>query len=130
MANGDIYLDGTLLTPFGRTYTESDIEISRGDRTASGKLVRDIIATKKRFSLDYSYIDGDELKIYEDFYAENSEHTLSVYYSDNAATTTTTTDDPSYHAIYTVLMEPIDKTRILLIGEGLWGNVKIVFEEI
>jgi hypothetical protein len=63
MANGDIYLDGTLLTPFGRTYTESDIEISRGDRTASGKLVRDIIATKKRFSLDYSYIDGDELKI-------------------------------------------------------------------
>jgi hypothetical protein len=51
-----------------------------------------------------------------------------VYYSDNAATTTT--DDPSYHAIYTVLMEPIDKTRILLIGEGLWGNVKIVFEEI
>ena len=130
MANGDIYLDGTLLTPFGRTYTESDVEISRSDRTASGRLVRDIIATKKRFELSYSYIDGDELKVYEDFYAENLEHTLEIYYRDNAATTTTTTDDPDYHATYTVLMQPIDKTRVLLIGEGLWSGVKIVFEEV
>jgi hypothetical protein len=130
MANGQIYLDSTLLTAFGRTYTESNVEISRGDRTASGKLVRDIIATKKRFELSYSHIDGDELAVFEAFYAEGGEHRLEIYYSDNDGTTTTTTDDPSYHATYTVLMEPIDKTRVLLLGEGLWGNVKIVFEEV
>jgi hypothetical protein len=128
--NGDIYLDGTLLTAFGRTYSESVIEISRGDRTASGKKVSDIIATKKRFELSYSYIDGDELKVFEDFYNENSEHTLEIYRKDNETTTTTTTDDPDYHETYTVLMEPIDKTRVLLLGEGLWGGVKIVFEEV
>lgn len=115
---GYIYCDSTLLTPFGRTYTESNVEISRGERTASGKLVRDVIATKKRFELSYSHIDGDELAKIEALYAEGGEHVLLVYYDD---------EDMEW---YTVLMNPIDKTRVLLLGDGLWGNVKVEFEEV
>lgn len=125
---GEIYLDGTLLTAYGRTFSQSVTEISREARTASGKLVQDIIASKKVFTLAYSFIDGNDLQVFEDFYAEQATHRLEFYFE--STTTTTTTDDPTYHVAYTVIMRPIDKTRTLLISDGLWSNVKIVFEEV
>ena len=123
MARGEIYLGvdaGTLqlLSALGRTYEVRSKQYSKSDRTASAKLVRDVIATKKTFTLAYSMIDGDDLDTYKDLYDEDSKLLLRVY-----------TDDSNYED-FTVLMEPIDYERILMFDDGLWGNVDIVLEEV
>jgi len=120
--NGDLYLGTTtlllqLLTPFGRTFRTGIIKLFREERTASGRLVRDVYATKKIFTLSYSMIDGDELEIFENLLAEDSELIFRSY------TKTGYTD-------YTVLIDPFEKERLLLLAEGLYGNVEIVLNEV
>jgi hypothetical protein len=142
---GDIYLgvagSELLLPGIGREYSERDIELSRQDRTASGRLVRDIIATKKAFSLRYSMIDGEaaegqECGLNDLYYLYSLQTELSLivhYYTPAAGTTTTTTPAPGTPlriGRYTVLMQPIERTRILAIGTGLWGNVTVELEEV
>jgi len=125
---GDIYLgelgSETLLSAFGRTLKISDMEISREERTSSGRLVRDVTATKKKFELSYEMIDGDVLTAVLALYDLQDELSLLIYYE-----TTTTTGEGSACDAYTVLMKPIDRTRILLLENGLWGSVNIVLEE-
>ena len=121
-SKGDIYLgasgDLKLLSPYGRRLTISDTEISRSERAASGKLRKDIIAVKKRITLDYSFIDGDALETLLDIYDLQSELVLRIYTAE------------SYYDEYTVLMEPIDRTRVLLMADGLWSGVSVVLEEV
>jgi hypothetical protein len=125
---GDIYLgelgSETLLSAFGRTLKISDMEISREERTSSGRLVRDVTATKKKFELSYDMIDGDVLTAVLALYDLQDELSLLIYYEN-----TTTTGEGSSCDAYTVLMKPIDRTRILLLENGLWGSVNIVLEE-
>lgn len=129
---GDIYL-GLLgqeekVSAFGRTLTITDEILSREERTASGRLVRDIIATKKTFSLSYEVISGDDLAQFLDFYDLNSELSLLIFTESNA---TTTTPEPSEnYDIYTVLMAPISRERLLLASDGLWSGVNIELTEV
>ena len=135
MANaGDIYLglagSEMLITPIGRTFKVDAIELARKERTASGKLVKDIIALKRQITLDYSYIDGDNLEIFLDMYDLESELSLIVYDSDyDAGGGTTTVSDDTVQS-YTVLMQPINYQRVLVTGNGLWSGVSIVLEEV
>ncbi|MBN1604626.1 MAG: hypothetical protein JW915_23660 [Chitinispirillaceae bacterium] len=110
---GNLYL----LTPFGRTLSMGDIEISRTDRTASGRKVSDIITTKKKFTIQYSLIDGQNLQLLQDIYNLHSELIIEI---ENLGTSTE----------YTVLMSPFDQTRVLSVGAGLWQNVTIELEEV
>jgi len=224
---GDIYLGPAgieqLVSPFGRKLHIGDIQIAREDRTASGRLVRDITATKKKITLAYETIDGDALAMFLALYdlqeelsiliykgneqtiipntwgpvngaldlpinpvltcpiipaaayywfmigttpdvfsgivfsgfepssiikvfpplennttyywtclALDSGFTLIGYWSSPFSFKTialTTTEEAEYDA-YTVLMEPIDRERLLLVGEGLWSGVNIVLNEV
>lgn len=132
---GDIYLgltSGTpiLLTPYGREFTEADIELSRQERTADGTLVKEIISVKKRFTLSYSMIDFDYLKpIIDLYYTQIAGLTLDIYYEDS---TTTTGEYTGWDSVghYNVLMDPIEKTRLLTTNGGIWSNVSIVLHEV
>jgi hypothetical protein len=134
---GDIYLGALgseeLVSAFGRVLTINPVEIARSQRTASGKLVKEVIAEKKQFTLAYSVIDGTDLQQFIDFYDLDSELSLLIYTRDELTptTSTTTTSAPgTFYDAYTVLMQPIDRTRLLLLDTGLWGNVNIVLEEV
>ena len=122
MSRADLYLGvsaGTLelLSPYSRKFKISNIELSRKGRTADGKLVKDIIAAKKEFSLSYDMIDDSELEKYIDLYAEDSELILRDSRADG-------------YTDYTVLMDPIDYERIIASEDGLWGNVQITLSEV
>jgi hypothetical protein len=123
---GAIYLidgdDRFLLPAFGRKLSIEKNQQVREERTASGKLVRDIISTKSKITLTYSEMDGDDLDEFDRFYNIQSELILWIFYDDGLYTE------------YTVLMNPIDRERILLknvasAGE-LWGSVSVVFNEV
>jgi hypothetical protein len=134
MANtkGDIYLGATagtlqLMSPFGRKLVIEDIELSRSQRTASGKLRKDIYAIKKKITLNYEAIDGDELDKYLTLYETYDELIIRIFYDTEGTTTEEPSDD---YDQYTVFMEPINRERLLLCGNGLWANVSIVFNEV
>jgi hypothetical protein len=122
MKRGEIYLgvagDLTLLSPYGRTLNIVNNEISRQDRTANGALRKDIIAVKKKITLDYSAIDGADLDIFQDLYDLESELILQI------------AKDTSAYDQYTVLMSPLDYTRILCQDNGLYSGVTVVLDEV
>lgn len=110
-----------LLSPYGRKLKIADVQLSREERTASGKLVRDIIAVKKKFTLSYSEIDGVDLDNLLIIYAYDSELVLRIY-----------TDD-DFSEDYTVMMDPLERERLLLSGpsdSGLWSNVTVTLNEV
>ncbi len=136
MAAGDIWLNliqqtGTststttdapdLLSPFGRTFSEGRIELSRIDRTANARLVADYINSKRKFTLSYSLInntDLDELLWYYDKQYDHFLLYLTIEYTDTRIES------------YDVIMAPIDRERVLVTNSGLWSGVTIEFEEI
>ena len=120
--NGDIYLgiEGSeaILSPFGRRFAITPDEIGREDRTASGRLVRDVVAVKHKITLAYEVIDGAALTQFLDLYDLDEILSLLVY-----------TADDEYDQYY-VLMRPIARERLLVTGEGLWQGVTIEMNEI
>jgi hypothetical protein len=129
---GDIYL-GTLgaevlITPFGRKLRISDNEISREERTASGRLVRDIVATKKKIVLAFSEIDASELDTLLNIYDLQDELSLLIYHTDPPGTTD---DESNYYDAYTVLMKPLDRERLLLgATSGIWTGIDVELNEV
>ena len=119
---GDIYLgeagDYILLSPFGRSFRESTEEISREERTANGRLVREIIAEKKKFDITYKEINSEDVKELIELYQKHAPLRVHIYYADDE------------YSIYDVLMSPLDRSRILVVGDGLWGNVRVELREI
>jgi hypothetical protein len=117
----DIYLGLSgaeiLLSPFGRTYAESATEIARQDRTASGRLVKDIIATKTTFKINYSLISDADLNMLKNIYALDTTLSLKV-------------EKPTGMYSCSVLMSPFDFDRIKATQGGLWAGVALVLEEI
>lgn len=123
MAVNDIYIGADvgslqLMSALGRKLLINNIILSREDRTASGRLVQDIIATKKEFTLRYSAIDGSDLTIYLDLFDLNSELIIRVYNS------------VSTYNDYTVLMSPLSYQRVLATGDGLWEGVSVSMREV
>jgi hypothetical protein len=119
--SGDILLGPAgqeqLLTRFGRKFSEGEIEFAKSERTASARLVKDIIAIKKKFRIEYSEIDGDDLRAVLILYNLQTELSLIVHYEYVSAT-------------YVVRMSPFDRSRVISLGQGLWSNVTIEMEEV
>jgi hypothetical protein len=128
---GDIYLGELgfeyLLSPFGRRLIITPEEIGRKQRTASGRLVKDTVTTKHKFTLAYEAIDGTALETFLDLYELYDELSLLIYHSSAPGTTD---DEGNYYDAYTVLMEPIARERLLLLSDGLWTGVSVVLEEV
>ena len=123
MALGELYLGLSigslqLLTAFSREFRTGNIQLSRSERTASGKMVRDIIATKKKFTLSYDLIDGEELDVFKDLYNEDAELAFRVFISDVD------------YLDYVILMDPLDWDRVLMFDTGLWSNVEVSLVEV
>lgn len=118
-----------LITPFGRKFAEGRIELSRKERTANARLVVDIINTKRRFTLSYSEIDGQDITIDTryfiglnsliELYDNQTILVLEIEYGGTRGTES-----------YDVIMNPIDMERALLRDDGLWAGVTIEFEEV
>ena len=115
---GDILIGAVTLSPFGRTFTEGLIELSRTDRTASGRLVKDVYATKRILTLEYDVITNAALEQYATIYTAGGELILTEYYTSLLSN------------VYTVLMEPYDKTRLILLDSGLWVGFAATFNEV
>ena len=77
----DIKLNNTMITPDGRTESFSYEEIENSQRTASGKLKKQIIARKKIINIEYEIINEDNLKPIYELY-ENTTNFISVELSD------------------------------------------------
>jgi hypothetical protein len=110
------------LPAFGRKLKIEDIQQVREERTASGKLVRDVISTKKKITLNYTEMSGIDLAYFLAYYEYFDELRLQIYYLDD------------FYNEYTVLMDPIERERILLADlaelSELWGNITVVFHEV
>ena len=118
----DIYLGAAgseiLLSDFGRTFSEGFIEFAREDRTASARLVKDIIARKRRFTITYSLVDGSDLEDLEDLYEIDSVLNLIVTYKTGTSVT------------YSVLLKPFERSRVLAVGDTLWAGVTLEMEQV
>ena len=83
MANNDIWLGpaagSVLLTAFGRKFERGTTEPNaRIDRTASGRLVKDLPATKEIFTLTYSPVENTTLVTLQGYYDLNTSLELKV----------------------------------------------------
>jgi hypothetical protein len=112
-----------ILSPFGRKMKVEDIQQVREERTASGKLVRDIISTKKKITLSWTEMDGADLDNLLTIYGYQAELIFYDYYLNDLANS------------YTVLMDPISRERLLLADDegydtGLWANIEVVLNEV
>lgn len=133
MALGDIYLGAAgseyLLTPFGRTLSiEPFYPKIRRDRASSGKAREDRGGVeKKKFTLSYSSIDGTMPADFPDYSALDDIIAIAAIDDELSLIIYTTA---SLHDHYTVLMDPVSRRRVLLLGDGLWDNVTVVLEEV
>lgn len=122
MALNDIKLGESgseyLLSAYAREFTEGMVAVTREGRTASGRLVRDVTATKRKFTLAYELISQDDLDTFGTLYALDDELSLLV-----------TRPDSSIDS-YTVLLQPFDKTRAKSVGMDYWTGVTIEMEEV
>jgi len=122
MSLNDIYLgpsgNETLLSAAGRKFSRSPIEIAREDRTASGRAVKDIVALKWKFTLQYELIDNADLVTLQGLYDLKSALSLKVRKLNNTFDT------------FTVLLKPFASDRVTAIGTGLWGNVTVELEQV
>jgi len=122
MLAGDIYLgvaaSEVLLPATGRTFTEKFEELSREQRTANGRLVRDVIAIKKIVRMSYELVDGDDLDTFKMLYELQAE--LSFIHQRTNSTQDT----------YTVLLRPFDYTRLVLLAPGLWTGAVLELAEV
>lgn len=107
----------TLLIPSGRTFTETPVQFTREGRTASAKLVKDVIATKRDFSLNYSITTNEVKEQLETIFDLDTTLNFQVERKDS------TIDD------YAVLMKSVDSTRINAHGQWL-HSVSTLLEEI
>lgn len=103
---------------FGRSYSELYIDgLTREDRASSGKLRRDVIATKKAFLLGYDTADQVVVDRFTELYELNEEFVLEVTHMEDVKT-------------YTVLMSPFEQTRLQAVWGGLWEGVAVELVEV
>ena len=128
-ANGEIYLQqsghaATLLSAFGRKLIIKPTEISRVGRTASGRMVKDIIAVKYQFSLPYDAIDGDKLQTILTLYDLKETLTLYIYFSPTTYFLNNNGVAPVVH------MSPVERERLIMLGTGIWVGTTVTLDEV
>ena len=106
------------LTSVGRKFTETDFEITREDRTASGRLVIDVIATKKKFNLSYELVTNTTLEQLNRLYSTGGILSLRTQNNDGSVN----------H--YMVKFRPFTRSRFLAVGEWLWEGISLELEEV
>ena len=114
-----IYKLGLIGSPT-QIYTPTDFRISmneivREQRTASGKLVKDVIATKRVFSLTYNALKPEQVNVL--LTEKNRNQFLEFEYPDGGE---------QKKAI--VWFGEIDRTRLLK-GIEIWKNFSFILEE-
>jgi len=87
MAEGDIYLgidsDEDLISTHAKEVTREFEEIGRTGRTASGRLVKDIVSRKYKFSILYEYINQAVFDVIMEKYGFNEGLNLRMYISES-----------------------------------------------
>lgn len=109
-----------LLSPMGRRLTVQDVEISKKQRTASGKLVRDVVAVKKVFTLDYSFVSNEILNQLRTLYQLGISNNLMLRIEQ---------ENGSIEE-YEVAISPFSRSRYLLGGQWFWEGITITLEEV
>jgi len=116
-------------TPFGRKFHEDNQILSREDRASSGMLRRDIIATKKLFTLSYaSIVYSGGLELFEQMFRNHNGAVLKFeLVKPNTASSVAgalITDE------YKVLMSGFNAGRLTVGKQGIWEGVSVTFTEI
>jgi len=119
-----------LVTPFGRTFSEGRIELSRKERTANARLVVDIINTKRKFTLSYSEIDGSDILSDDGRTLIGLNSLIALYDLQVVLVLVIEYGGTRGTEQYDVIMNPIDMERLLMRSDGLWTGVSIEFEEV
>jgi hypothetical protein len=119
MAANDIWLgisgSEILLSAYGRKYKRIPDAIVRQDRTASGRLVKDIVTTKYNHTISYEICTDFDVRIFQTIYDYDS--TLNLLVREVTGIKT-----------YSVLMKPFERERVTAVGDGLWSGVTIELE--
>ena len=112
--------DEQLLPEMGRRLSEEDFEIRNEQRTASGRLIRDVIAVKKRFKLDYSFATNAILKQLKQIYQAgiNGNLVLKIEQEDGSIEQ------------YEVVSRPFSRSRYLVGDKWFWEGISIELEEV
>lgn len=109
-----------LLPAMGRKLSVEDFEIKNEQRTASGRLIRDVIAVKKRFKLDYSFATNAILKQLKQIYQAgiNGNLVLKIEQEDGSIEQ------------YEVVSRPFSRSRYLVGDKWFWEGISIELEEV
>ena len=109
-------LNNIIIPTPSRPLKITPMRIERAERTASGKKVKDIIAEKRTFTLDYAGLSAASFKIFADVY--NAGLPVTFEYTDYQGVKTVTVD---------LLTLPAELYKR---NSSLSQNVSIVLEEI
>lgn len=110
-----------LLPLEGRTFTETEFEITREERMASGRLRWDIIAVKKQFTLEYGLVTGETLALLKTLYQAGQNKALNLRVERQDASIDT----------YSVRFRPFSRRRYLMDPDKwFWKDITLVLEEI
>lgn len=111
-------LGGVELPTMSRSFSESEIEITREDRTASGRLVIDVIAVKKAFTIQYDIITDEMLSVINEVYRLGSLLNFVVERENGQI------DE------YTVRLHPYSRDRFILGDDWFWEGITLELEEV
>lgn len=106
-----------LLSNVKRRFREEPFEIVREERTASGRLVQDVIAEKTKFIITYSKVSGPILESLAAIYSLGGPLNLMIEQRDGSIKE------------YEVKFRPFGRSRFLMIGEWIWEGITIELEE-
>ena len=109
-----------LLPAMGRKLSVEDFEITNENRTASGKLVRDVTAVKKRFKIDYSFVTNDILTQLRQLYELGINNNLNLKIEQ---------EDSSIDE-YEVVFRPFSRSRYLIGNKWFWEGITVELEEV
>lgn len=109
-----------LLPAMGRKLSVEDFEITNENRTASGKLVRDVTAVKKRFKINYNFVTNDILTQLRQLYELGINNNLNLKIEQ---------EDSSIDE-YEVVFRPFSRSRYLIGNKWFWEGISVELEEV
>jgi hypothetical protein len=112
--------DEQLLSTMGRRFAIEDFEISKEQRTASGRLVKEVIAVKKQFTLEYGFVTNAILKQLKELYQSGLRNNLNLKIEQEDGTIEE----------YEVVFRPFSRSRYLIGDKWYWEGIRIELEEV
>jgi len=110
-----------LLPAMGRLpLYEEPVEYARENRTASGRLVREIEAVKMTFKISYDIVTNETLQLLKQLYLQGLQQNLNLKIEQ---------EDGAIDE-YEVVFRPFGRSRYLLGGKWFWKDISIELEEV